>query len=179
MYNDYINNISKLYQTADKANNQYKSDYYAKLLSTGEADREAMTNARRYDMDTYAKAKAAKLAMKQQAMKDVMENVYRADKRIGDWMMWDRNRKLWEADITNKNPKKERSVVSVKPTISITADGATSYSPYNYDGYNNYVYPGVLRDVTYQAPPTVLQATDWRSPYMRGTWGDLDYDWTK
>ena len=179
MYNDYVNNISKLYQTADKANNQYKSDYYAKLLSTGEADREAMTNARRYDTDAYAKAKAAKLAMKQQAMKDVMENVYRADKRIGDWMMWDRNRKLWETDINNKNPKKEQSTTSTTPATSTVTSGATSYVPFDFNGYSNYVYPGVSRSVPYHTPPTALQMTDWRSPYMRGSWGDLDYDWTK
>lgn len=179
MYNDYINNIAKLYQTADKANNQYKADYYAKLLSAGEADREAMTNARRYDMDAYAKAKAAKLAMKQQAMKDVMENVYRADKRIGDWMMWDRNRKLWELDINNKNPKKEQSTASTTPTSSTNTGDTTSYAPFDYNGYSNYVYPGMIRDVAYQTPPTLLQMTDWRSPYMRGSWGDLDYNRTK
>lgn len=178
MYNDYINNIAKLYQTADKANNQYKADYYTKLLSTGEADREAMTNARRYDMDAYAKAKAAKLAMKQQAMKDVMENVYRADKRIGDWMMWDRNRKLWEVDIKNRNPKKEQSTTSTTPAASTNTGDTTSYAPFDYNGYSNYVYPGVIRDVAYQTP-TLLQMTDWRSPYMRGLWGNLDYNWTK
>lgn len=175
MYNDYINNISKLYQNADKVNNQYKSDYYAKLLSSGEADREAMTNARRYDMDAYAKARAARLSMKQQAMKDVMENIYRADKKIGDWMMWDKNRKLWEADIRSRNPKKEESTVAQN---ALTYN-PTSYTPFDYNSYSGYVYPGPLRNVEYQTPPTTLQETDWYSPYMRGSWGDLNYNWMK
>lgn len=102
LYNDYINNVAKLYANANNINNQYKAQYYDQLMKAGEANRSALTSARRYDADVYAKAKAAQLNMAGQARKDILENIYRMDKRFSDYNMWKDTNRIYEQDMANK-----------------------------------------------------------------------------
>lgn len=102
MYNDYINNAAKLYSVANEQNNAYKSQYYDALMKYGDAERNAMTNAARYDNDIYAKAETAKRKYMDQAMKDVMENIYRADKRTTDDSRWKDTLGIYQQEQDNK-----------------------------------------------------------------------------
>lgn len=102
LYNDYMNNIAKLYANANNINNQYKAQYYDQLMKAGEAERSALTSARRYDADIYAKARAAQLNMANQARKDTLENLYRMDKRFADYKMWKDTNRIYEQDMSNK-----------------------------------------------------------------------------
>lgn len=102
LYNDYISNIANLYQYANNANNQYKSQYYDALMKSGEADRTALTAARRYDDKIYAKAHAARQTAANQALKDVMENIYRFDKRYVDNKRWRDTLGIYQDDMNIK-----------------------------------------------------------------------------
>lgn len=102
LYNSYINNVAKLYGIADEQNNKYKQQYYDALMRAGEADRENRTNAMRYDQDAFEKAHAAKLAMANQARKDIMENIYRWDKKRVDDKRWRDTVKLYNDDLDIK-----------------------------------------------------------------------------
>lgn len=102
LYNDYMNNVAKLYANANNINNQYKAQYYDQLMKAGEAERSALTSARRYDADIYAKARAAQLNMANQARRDALENLYRMDKRFADYKMWKDTNSIYEQDMSNK-----------------------------------------------------------------------------
>lgn len=102
MYDNYINNVAKLYAAADAQNNQYKASYYDALMKAGDADRNALTAAKRYDDEVYAKAHAARQMASNQALKDLMENVYRLDKRYVDNKRWKDTLGIYQNDMDIK-----------------------------------------------------------------------------
>lgn len=118
LYNDYMNNVAKLYANANNINNQYKAQYYDQLMKAGEAERSALTAARRYDADIYAKARAAQLNMANQARKDALENLYRMDKRFADYKMWKDTNRIYEQDIANKKQDVQNSFNVAKETAA-------------------------------------------------------------
>lgn len=118
LYNDYINNVAKLYANANNINNQYKAQYYDQLMKAGEAERSALTAARRYDADIYAKARAAQLNMANQARKDTLENLYRMDKRFADYKMWKDTNRIYEQDMTNKKQDVQNSLNIARETAA-------------------------------------------------------------
>lgn len=118
LYNDYMNNVAKLYANANNINNQYKAQYYDQLMKAGEAERSALTAARRYDADIYAKARAAQLNMANQARKDTLENLYRMDKRFADYKMWKDTNRIYEQDMTNKKQDVQNSLNIARETAA-------------------------------------------------------------
>lgn len=118
LYNDYMNNVAKLYANANNINNQYKAQYYDQLMKAGEAERSALTAARRYDADIYAKARAAQLNMANQARKDALENLYRMDKRFADYKMWKDTNRIYEQDMTNKKQDVQNSLNIARETAA-------------------------------------------------------------
>lgn len=118
LYNDYMNNVAKLYANANNINNQYKAQYYDQLMKAGEAERSALTAARRYDADIYAKARAAQLNMANQARKDALENLYRMDKRFADYKMWKDTNRIYEQDMTNKKQDVQNSLNIARETTA-------------------------------------------------------------
>lgn len=118
LYNDYMNNVAKLYANANNINNQYKAQYYDQLMKAGEAERSALTSARRYDADIYAKARAAQLNMANQARKDALENLYRMDKRFADYKMWKDTNRIYEQDMTNKKQDVQNSLNIARETAA-------------------------------------------------------------
>nr|DAE42010.1 MAG TPA: hypothetical protein [Bacteriophage sp.] len=113
-----MNNVAKLYANANNINNQYKAQYYDQLMKAGEAERSALTSARRYDADIYAKARAAQLNMANQARKDALENLYRMDKRFADYKMWKDTNSIYEQDIANKKQDVQNSFNVAKETAA-------------------------------------------------------------
>lgn len=163
MYNDYLNGLSKLYANASDVNNKYRQQYAQALMSQGEEDRKYQTSAARYDNEVYAKAQAARRAMRDQALKDVMENIYRADKRGFDNKVWKQTNDLYKqqlseqaaqrlADIqaaqeTNKSNAQisqtrygQSGQQGTQPSTSTTLGGNAAYVPY---GMNFRYKPGV------------------------------------
>lgn len=88
LYNDYINNASKLYAKVDAQNNAYKTQYYNALMSAGQADREAMINAARYDDTQYRQADAAKRQYLDTITKGMYGVLNRMEKRNFDRSVW-------------------------------------------------------------------------------------------
>ena len=84
----YINNASKLYAKADAQNNAYKAQYYNALMSAGQADREAMMNAARYDDTQYRQADAAKRQYLDTITKGMYGVLNRMEKRNFDRNVW-------------------------------------------------------------------------------------------
>lgn len=170
LYNSYINNVAKLYGIADEQNNKYKQQYYDALMRAGEADRENRTNAMRYDQDAFEKAHAAKLAMANQARKDIMENIYRWDKKRVDDKRWRDTVKLYNDDLdikrqdleTKRGDKKRVNRLfsnppSYKPFQPNFMDLARSLTkmPQNINFRNPYgpYYPASAQSLVYTSEP--------------------------
>lgn len=102
LYNDYVNNAAKIYATAEEQNNAYKNQYYNALLKQGAEDRNALTEAARYDDNVYRKAKAAKRQYIDQIIKDQQEILNRLQKRNVDNKRWEDTMSIYQADQNNK-----------------------------------------------------------------------------
>lgn len=144
MYDNYINNVAKLYAAADAQNNQYKAAYYDALMKAGDADRNALTAAKRYDDEVYAKAHAARQTASNQALKDLMENVYRLDKRYVDNKRWkdtlgiyQNDMDIKQKDILSRFPQSKKQTYTFLPTDAYRYTNAPSMMDYIND-YNPY-----------------------------------------
>ena len=102
MYNDYLNNVAKLYSRAEQQNNAYKQQYYDALMKAGDADRSAMMTAMQYDDANYRRSQAAKRAYLDTIMKGMYAEKNRWEKRLVDDKRWKQTYSIYRDDAANK-----------------------------------------------------------------------------
>lgn len=159
MYNDYINSASRLYAAAEEQNNKYRTAYYDALMKSGQEDRQYMTNAAVRDNDAYAKAKAARQAYRDQALKDVMENIYRWDKIKTDNKRWKDTLGIYEDESKQRAADRKVKINQNRDTINaLEASKKVMWYPYSTDW--GHMQP--IADNYYE------NMLNWDSPYANG-----------
>lgn len=158
LYNDYVNNAAKIYATAEEQNNAYKNQYYNALLKQGTEDRNAITEAARYDDNVYRKAQAAKRQYIDQIIKDQQEVFNRIQKRSVDNKRWKDTMSIYRADQDNKKADIDwrRSHAN---TTGLT-ENASQWNPMGIEGYSWYK-PSNSSNGSLQYNPYVNKLAPW------------------
>lgn len=136
LYNDYVNNAAKIYATAEEQNNAYRNQYYNALLKQGTEDRNALTEAARYDDSVYRKAQAAKRQYLDQIIKDQQEVFNRIQKRRVDNKRWADTMSIYQQDVDNRKADIDWRI---KNQNTPSTSGYPAYmDPYNPFGIQRY-----------------------------------------
>lgn len=168
LYNDYVNNAAKIYATAEEQNNAYKNQYYNALLKQGTEDRNAITEAARYDDSIYRKAQAAKRQYLDQIIKDQQEVFNRIQKRRVDNQRWKDTMSIYQADQDNKKADIDwrrnhaNTLVNSTGSTPTTSTGNTpTWNPFgiNYSWYK----PSTSAFDSLQWNPYINKFAGWRS----------------
>lgn len=120
--------IANAIMAGQEKNNAYISDYASKMLSAGEAERQAKFNANAYDLDYYSKAHAAKQQQMQMGMRNFVDSIQQGVanqfklNQFEDTMdlyrqkvALDREKLAWEMGKGNSNTSVSTSALSYQP----------------------------------------------------------------
>lgn len=167
LYNDYVNNAAKIYATAEEQNNDYKNQYYNALLKQGTEDRNALTEAARYDDSVYRKAQAAKRQYLDQIIKDQQEVFNRIQKRSVDNKRWADTMSIYQADQDNKKADIDWRRNHANTTSSTSSTGnASQWNPMKIEGYS-WFKPSYSSNDSFQYNPLINKFAPWWYKFLK------------